>query len=167
MAEERIYTIPLRIAYLKPKTRRAKIATRLLKEFLTKHMKSENIKIGSSINHAMWARGIQKPPRHIRIHTIKVNDIVYSEMIDTPIKTPSKDDVKKKEQKEKAKKEKIKEERKERRGKTIQEEIEEEHGKGAAEGVVPRESDLSEKKGEDEKDKQEKHSAMQKETGKA
>lgn len=167
MAEERIYTIPLREAYLKPKTKRAKIATRIIKEFLAKHMKCENIKMGSSINHSVWARGIQKPPRRVRIHVTKENDIVYSELIDVEIKTPSKEEVKKKAQKEKAKKEKIKEERKDRRGKTIQEEIQEEHGNKAADGVVERSSEVTTEKEGTAKDKQEKHSASQKETGKA
>jgi len=126
MADEKIFTIPLREAYDKPRTTRAKIAVNIVKDFLIRHMKSKNIKLGKSINENIWKRGIQKPPRRIRIHAVKEEDIVYSELLGVDIKTPSKEEVKKKEEKKKEKKEKIKEDRKERKKKTIQEEIEEE-----------------------------------------
>lgn len=124
--EEKIFTVPLREAFDKPRTKRANIATNIVKDFLIRHMKSENVKIGDSINKAIWERGIQKPPRKIRIHALKEEEIVYSELIGIDIKTPSKEEVKKKEEKKKEKREKIKEERKDRRKKTIQEEIQEE-----------------------------------------
>lgn len=126
MAEEKIFTIPLRDAYDKPRTKRAKIAVNIVKNFLKKHMKSEKVNIGKSINEEVWKRSIQKPPRRVRVHAVKEEEIVYSELLGVDIKTPSKEEVKKKEEKKKEKKEKIKEERKERRKKTIQEEMEEE-----------------------------------------
>jgi len=126
MPEEKIFNIPLRDAFERPRTRRAKIATDIVRKFLTRHMKSENIKIGNSINKEIWKRGIQKPPRKIRIHVLKEENTVYAELLGVEIKTPSKEELKKKEEKKKEKKEKIKEERKERRKRTIQEEIEEE-----------------------------------------
>lgn len=126
MPEEKIFNIPLRDAFERPRTRRAKVATKIVRNFLVRHMKSENIKIGNSINQEIWKRGIQKPPRKIRIHALKEEDIVYAELLGVEIKTPSKEELKKKEEKKKEKKEKIKEERKERRKRTIQEEIEEE-----------------------------------------
>jgi len=124
--EEKIFTVPLREAFDKPRTRRAKYATNIVRNFLIRHMKSEDVKIGDSINKAIWKRGIQKPPRKVRIHALKEEEIVYAELLGTEIKTPSKEEVKKKEEKKKEKREKIKEERKERRKKTIQEEIQEE-----------------------------------------
>jgi len=126
MAEEKIFTIPLREAYDKPRTTRAKIAVNIVKDFLKKHMKSEKINIGKSINEAVWKRGIQKPPRRVRVHAVKEEDTIYSELLGIEIKTPSKEELKKKEAKKEQKKEKIKEERKERKKKTIQEEMEEE-----------------------------------------
>lgn len=129
MADEKIFTIPLRDVFEKPRTKRAELAVDVVKAYLVKHMKTEDIKIGSSINHEIWKRGIQKPPRKIRIHAIKEDNAVYTEMMGVDIKTPSKEDLRKKEDKKKGKKEKIKEERKERRKKTIQEEMKEEEGK--------------------------------------
>jgi len=126
MAEEKVFTIPLREAFEKERQKRARNASKIVREFLIRHMKSEKIKIGKSINEAIWKRGIYKPPRKVRIHAIKEEDIVYAEILGVDIKTPSKEEVKKKEEKKKEKKEKIKEERKERRKKTIQEEIKEE-----------------------------------------
>jgi len=126
MAEEKIFTIPLREAFELERQKRARNASKIVRAFLTRHMKSENIKIGKSINEAIWKRGINKPPRKLRIHVLKEEDIIYAELLGVEIKTPSKEEVKKKEEKKIEKEKKIKEERKERKKKTIQEEIEEE-----------------------------------------
>jgi len=129
MPEEKIFTIPLREAFARGRVHRAKDTSKLVREFLIKHMKSENVKIGKSINESLWKRGIQKPPRKIRIHAIKEENIVYAELMGIEIKTPSKEEIKEKEKKKIEKEKKIKEERKERKKKTIQEELEEESGK--------------------------------------
>jgi large subunit ribosomal protein L31e len=126
MPEEKIFNIPLREAFEKERQKRARNASKIVRDFLIRHMKNENIKIGKSINEAIWKRGINKPPRKVRVHVIKEEDVVYAEILGVEIKTPSKEEVKKKEEKKKEKKEKIKEERKERKKKTIQEEIQEE-----------------------------------------
>ncbi|MAF34852.1 hypothetical protein CMO91_03320 [Candidatus Woesearchaeota archaeon] len=66
---ERTYIIPLRKEWLKaPRYKRAKKAVTALKEFIQRHMKSETVKIGKKLNHALWERGIKNPP-----HKIKVN----------------------------------------------------------------------------------------------
>jgi large subunit ribosomal protein L31e len=149
MPEEKVFTIPLREAFEKERQKRARNASKIVRAFLTRHMKSENIKIGKSINEAIWKRGISKPPRKVRIHVLKEEDIIYAELLGVDIKTPSKEEVKKKEEKKKGKKEKIKEERKERKKKTIQEEIQEEvKGKPAE---VPSEIKPEEKTKEAEK----------------
>ena len=129
MADEKIFTIPLRDVFVKPRTKRAELAMKYIKQFLVKHMKIEDVKIGESINKEIWSRGIQKPPRRVRIHALVEENIIYTEMLGVDIKTPSKEDIKKKEDKKKVKKDKIIEERKERKKKTIQEEMKEEGGK--------------------------------------
>ena len=115
MAEEKIFTIPLREVFAKSRVRRAEDASKLVRKFLIRHMKTENVKIGKSINEDIWKKGMQKPPRKVRVHAIKEEDTVYAELLGVEIKTPSKEELKKKEQKKKEKKEKIKEERKERK----------------------------------------------------
>lgn len=139
MADEKVFTIPLRKAYDEQRTKRSKVAMDFIKDFLKRHMKSDKIFIGDSINKKVWSRGIQKPPRKIRIHALKENDVVYAELLDVEIKTPSAEEIKKKEEKKKEKEKKIKEERKERRKMTIQEELEKEEGKLAAEKEKPEE----------------------------
>ncbi|MCK5107932.1 MAG: 50S ribosomal protein L31e [Nanoarchaeota archaeon] len=68
---DRIYTIPLRREYMKvPKYKRAKKAITAIKQFLKKHMKSENIKLGKQLNLKIWERGIKNPPHHIKV-TVK------------------------------------------------------------------------------------------------
>ena len=77
MAElERIYTVPLRNAALAPRGTRANRAVKEIKIFLARHMKSEEEKIwiDNPVNEAVWARGIQKPPRRIRVKAIRFDD---------------------------------------------------------------------------------------------
>jgi large subunit ribosomal protein L31e len=77
MAElERIYTIPLRNASLAPRGKRANRAVKEIKIFLARHMKSEmdKIWIDNPVNEAVWARGIQKPPRRLRVKAIRFDD---------------------------------------------------------------------------------------------
>jgi large subunit ribosomal protein L31e len=159
MAEEKIFTIPLRDAFDKPRTMRAKIAIEIIRGFIRKHMDSEDIKIGNSINKHVFSRGQQKIPRNVRIHAIKQENIVYAELVGTEIKPISKKELEAKEKKKKAKEEKIKEERKERRKKSIQEEIKEESGKApqlVAEGKEAVKEETKEKTLEDKDKKEEK-----------
>jgi large subunit ribosomal protein L31e len=75
MALERTYIIPLRKEWLKaPKYKRAKKAMSAVKEFLAKHMKSDNIKIGTNLNMKLWERGIKSPPHKIKVSVTKEDD---------------------------------------------------------------------------------------------
>lgn len=74
MTEEitRMYTIPLRKRYAEtPRHNRTNKAVRVLKEFIVKHMKSENIKIGVKLNELMWKNGIKNPPSKVKVTAIK------------------------------------------------------------------------------------------------
>lgn len=64
---ERVYTIPLRDAYRAPATKRAKVAVRLVKEFVLRHVKADVVKISPTLNEVLWARGIGKPPRRVKV----------------------------------------------------------------------------------------------------
>ena len=69
---ERVYNVPLRKEWLRaPAYKRVKRAVHTLRDFLIKHMKSENVKIGRFANHALWARGIKHPPHHIKLTVVK------------------------------------------------------------------------------------------------
>ncbi|MEM2917911.1 MAG: 50S ribosomal protein L31e [Candidatus Altiarchaeota archaeon] len=69
--DERVYMVPLGNAFQTPKTRRARKAINMIREFLKRHTKTENIKIDSSLNEKIWERGIKKPPRRIKVKVIK------------------------------------------------------------------------------------------------
>lgn len=69
---ERTYTIPLRKEWLKvPRYKRAKKAVTAVKQFLAKHMKSDDVRIFPELNMALWADGIKNPPARIKITTVK------------------------------------------------------------------------------------------------
>ncbi|MBI4150391.1 60S ribosomal protein L31 [Candidatus Woesearchaeota archaeon] len=79
---ERTYTIPLRKEYQKaPMYRRAKKAVIALREFLVKHMKSSEVKLGPQLNHAIWVRGIKHPPHHVKVTAVRTDDgVVKAEL---------------------------------------------------------------------------------------
>jgi large subunit ribosomal protein L31e len=87
--EERIYTIPF-YPKLKYSTRnkRAPRAIRIMKEFIYRHMKADDIIIDPELNEYIWARGIQKPPRRVRVKAIKDEDgIVELYLVEMKIAT--------------------------------------------------------------------------------
>lgn len=82
IVEENIYTIPLGRAWISPRKKRAPRATRLLKSFIQRHMKikteaeeegeeTERLVVSNEVNEKIWSRGIQKPPRKIRVRAVK------------------------------------------------------------------------------------------------
>ncbi|MHA2359213.1 MAG: 50S ribosomal protein L31e [Candidatus Thorarchaeota archaeon] len=73
--DERIYTVPLRKAYWTgSRLRRSNKAVRVLRQFVERHMKPEELLIQPEVNERIWARGIQKPPRRVRIRATKNSD---------------------------------------------------------------------------------------------
>ena len=85
--EERIYTIPLGKAWVRPPKRRAPRAMQLIKAFVTKHMKMDmrveeeeekeelpRLIISNEVNEKVWSRSIEKPPRKIRVRVAKDED---------------------------------------------------------------------------------------------
>ena len=85
--EERIYTIPLGKAWVRPPKKRAPRAMHLVKAFVTKHMKLAmrveeeeeeeelpRLIINDDVNDKVWSRGIEKPPRKIRVRAAKDKD---------------------------------------------------------------------------------------------
>jgi len=79
MAEvERIYNVPLGHVKDIPRTKRAPYAIKQIRDFVVRHMKvdmeDEELYIAPAVNEAVWARGIQKPPSHIRIRVIRYEE---------------------------------------------------------------------------------------------
>jgi large subunit ribosomal protein L31e len=82
--EERVYTIPLRRAWIMPPNKRAPRAVRIVKTFIQRHMKvgegaikeegeeeGGKIIISNEVNEEIWRRGIEKPPRKLRIRAAR------------------------------------------------------------------------------------------------
>jgi len=85
--EERVYTIPLGRALVRPPKKRAPRAMQLIKTFITKHMKMDlrpdveeekgempRLIITNDVNEKVWNRSIEKPPRKIRVRAAKDNE---------------------------------------------------------------------------------------------
>jgi large subunit ribosomal protein L31e len=83
IVEERIYTVPLGKAWIMPPRKRTPRAMRMIRAFITKHMKLEAKKegeeeeeprklvISNEVNEKVWERGVEKPPRKIRVRAAK------------------------------------------------------------------------------------------------
>ncbi|MEK6834958.1 MAG: 50S ribosomal protein L31e, partial [Nanoarchaeota archaeon] len=131
MAEERIYTIPLRREFLKaPSYKRSKKAISAIRIFLSKHMKVEEVKIGKYLNLEIFKHGRKNPPSKIKVKAIKEKikikdkdvEIVRAELIDAPvekIKEEPKKEVKKEEVKAQETKQEIKVEEQEKEKKEV------------------------------------------------
>ena len=79
MAEmERIYTVPFRDAYSASRVVRARVAIKLLRKFLVRHMRvlPENVVISEKLNSFIWSRGMRKPPRKVKIRAKKTEEKV-------------------------------------------------------------------------------------------
>lgn len=74
MAEEKLFTIPLRRSVnKKPHYKRSKKAIITIKEYIQRHMKVNEVKIGSFLNKKIWERGNRHPPGKIKVKS-KIED---------------------------------------------------------------------------------------------
>src|SRR3989338_5301574 len=87
---ERVYNVPLRKKYLcAPNWKRTNRAVSALREFVKKHMKATEVKIGKYANLELWKHGIKNPPHHIKINCKKDEDgIVRVELVGAPEEKP-------------------------------------------------------------------------------
>ncbi|MBC8495572.1 60S ribosomal protein L31 [archaeon] len=79
---ERAYNVPLRKGWLKvARIKRSKKAVKTLQEFLEKHMKSDDVRLGMHLNEFIWKHGIKNPPHHVQLKAVKYDDgIVRAEL---------------------------------------------------------------------------------------
>ena len=83
IVEERTYTIPLSRAWISPRKKRVPKAVRMVRSYIQRHMKietgpktgeeeeEERLVISNEVNEKLWDRGIEKPPRNIRVRAVK------------------------------------------------------------------------------------------------
>ena len=85
IVEEKTYTIPLGKALIMPPRKRAPRAIRMIKAYIVKHMKipsraeeededAPKLMLTNELNERVWGRGIEKPPRKIRVRATKDKD---------------------------------------------------------------------------------------------
>lgn len=94
---ERTYNIPLRKEYLKvPYWKRTNKAVIAVKEFLVKHMKSENVILSKELNELIWKHGIRNPPHHVKVTVTRdEKGVVRAELFGAETKKKDKKAVKK------------------------------------------------------------------------
>jgi len=80
VVEERVYTIPFRRVWATPRGKRTPRASRILRNFVKRHMKTEDVEISNEVNEELWAKSIKRPPRQISVRLVKDKEgrvIVY------------------------------------------------------------------------------------------
>jgi large subunit ribosomal protein L31e len=112
---ERTYNVPLRKEYMKvPRWKRTKKAVTALRQFLSKHMKSDDVKLSLKLNQKVWQHGIKNPPHHVKVTVTKddkgvVNADLFGAKTEVKKDAPKKE-IKKETAKTEAKPKEIKEE---------------------------------------------------------
>ncbi|OGD53036.1 50S ribosomal protein L31e [Candidatus Bathyarchaeota archaeon RBG_13_38_9] len=71
IVDEKFYTINLRDVWNAPRIKRAPKAVKLVKDFVKRRMKVDDVKISNAVNEEIWKRSIKKPPRKIKIRAVK------------------------------------------------------------------------------------------------
>ncbi len=82
---ERVFTIPLNVTKIVPKTKRAPRAIKEIKEYIRKHMMDKTseeddekdkkeVWLDYRLNELIWSRGIEHPPSRVRVKAIRFED---------------------------------------------------------------------------------------------
>lgn len=94
---ERVYVIPLRRETLKvPPFRKANKAVKTVRDFIKRHMKSENVAVGKYLNLHIWNHGAKNPPHKVKVNAAKDDKgKVFVELVDAPKEKPKVEEKKK------------------------------------------------------------------------
>ncbi len=74
IVEEKFYDLNLRRIWTAPREKRTPRAVRYIRDFAARRMNSDEVSISEETNQLLWARGISKPPRHVRLRVVKDKD---------------------------------------------------------------------------------------------
>jgi large subunit ribosomal protein L31e len=88
VGEKRTYIIPLRKEWLKvPRWRRSKRAIDALQNYVQKHTKTDNVRVSTWLNEAVWKHGGRNPPAKVEVEVTienrKIQDKKTKKDIDT------------------------------------------------------------------------------------
>jgi len=82
---ERVFTIPLTVTKVVPKTKRAPRAIKEIKEYVRRHMMEKTseedeekdkkeVWLDYKLNELIWSKGIEHPPSRVRVKAIRFED---------------------------------------------------------------------------------------------
>ena len=98
--EERVFTIPLRKEFSKaPKWKRTNKTIKTVREYLFRHMKTMDVKLGKELNEFLWSDGAKNPPKKVTVHALVHEGICRANLIGQDIVIPEKKEKKEKEEK--------------------------------------------------------------------
>ena len=74
--EEKLFVIPLKELKVRRMNKRSSQAVVMVRRYIARHMKAEeeDIWIDPRINELIWKRGIQKPPKFIRVKVSQLEE---------------------------------------------------------------------------------------------
>ena len=81
--QERVYTIPLRKAWMKvPSGKRAGRTVNEIRRFLYRHMKVQEVKTSQKLNELLWKRGDGRPPASVKVKIGMEKDTIIARLPD-------------------------------------------------------------------------------------
>lgn len=84
--KERVYNIPLRREVQKvAEWERTSKAVKATRKFLVRHMKNEEVKLGTHLNMELHSGGRKHPPHHIKVNVYEEDGKVYAELFGAPV----------------------------------------------------------------------------------
>ncbi len=151
MAEEkleRIYTVPLGAAYEHTRKSRVPRAVKVLRQFVSKHMKVSlsGVYLSNRLNNSMWGRSIQHPPRKVKVRVIRKEDSARVYLPDEKTEDEARAEKERKDKEEKERAEKAKTEAAAKDAAAKKEQKEAKPPEKPKEKTAPREPQKSEKK---------------------
>ncbi len=114
IVKEMMYTVPLKYAWCGPHNDRTRKAVTILKKFLIRHMKSENVHLTEELNEELWKHGMKNPPRRIKIRAVLLSTgEIWATLPESKFPFEQEKEEKKVKEKEESVKEEVKEEKEE------------------------------------------------------
>lgn len=79
--EKRVHIIPIRREVVRaPRWKRAKRAINIIREYVQKHYRTDDVIIGKHLNEKIWERGSRKPPMKVKVVAVKTDKRVSLEL---------------------------------------------------------------------------------------
>jgi large subunit ribosomal protein L31e len=64
---ERVIVVPLREVKKAPRSKRVQKAVKYIRSYVSKHMKTEDVKISDALNEQIWEKGMRNIPSKIEV----------------------------------------------------------------------------------------------------